>query len=315
MSLLDLPILAIFGPTASGKSAVAVELAKELNGEIISCDSMQIYKEMNIGTAKITTEECQGIPHHLIDFLHISERFDASLFIKATEKLIQEISDRGKLPIIAGGSGMYARLLLYGGDMLPSDKAIAKNIRQQYEESGLEPLVEELKVIDPISAEKHIQTPRRIFRALEVVRLTGQALPGKVSWHDETRFRNVHQYILIGEPDEARTLIRKRTRTMLEQGWIEEVRDLVEQGLLDSPTAFQSLGYREIHQFLNGGFENDIEQLYEKLVTQTCRYAKKQRTWFRNQHHGATIIPRKATDKLSDLTQIILNDWLKKQTI
>ena len=310
MSILDTPLIAILGPTASGKSAVAVEVAKKLNGEIISCDSMQIYRQMSIGTAKIIKEEMDGIPHHLIDCKDISERYDASLFIKDVEKLIKDISSRGKLPIITGGTGMYARLLLYGGDMLPSDKAIAKKIREQFAQEGLDPLIAELHQTDPASAEKHAKTPRRIFRALEVVRITGEALPGKVSWHDETRFKKLKQYILIGEPDEARTLIRKRTKIMLEQGWIEEVQNLLENhDFLNTPTACQSLGYREIIEYLNGGFNNDIDELYEKLVTQTCRYAKKQRTWFRNQHHGAMIIPRKANDSLQSLVDIILDNY------
>ena len=281
------PLISILGPTASGKSSLALEIAQKFNGEIISCDSMQVYREMNIGSATPSQEELDSIPHHLVNILDISEGYDVQKFIELAEAKILDIHARGKLPILTGGTGMYARLLLYGFDLLPSDKELSLKIRQEFADNGTEALLEELKAIDPETAERVAANPRHLKRAVEVIRLTGEKVPFKTSWGEQVRYPG-KQFILIPDPDYSRSRISKRTVEMLNEGWIEEAEHLMmNKGLLDSPTALQSLGYREIIQLIKGEFPGGKEALTEKLITLTCRYAKRQRTWFRNQHPGA----------------------------
>lgn len=285
-----MPVLSILGPTASGKSSLAMILAEKLNGEIISCDSMQVYHGMDIGTAKPSLADREAIPHHLVDCFDIHTRYSANMFYELAGELIPEIESRGKVPIITGGTGMYARLLLYGNDMPPADRELHAQLKQRLSEEGRESLLEELREKDPHTAERVKGNDRRLVRALEAVILTGKALPAKTSWGDEAVIPGL-QIVNMCSPDLNRARITKRTGEMLREGWIEEVEALIKQDLWSTPTACQSLGYRQIGDYLNGDFES-LEALEEKIITLTCRYAKRQRTWFRNQHPGSIHIQR-----------------------
>ena len=298
-------MIAVLGPTASGKTSLALKLAAEFNGEIISCDSMQVYKGLPIGTAQPTEDELKQVPHHFIANMDIAERYDASIFAERAAKVIDEVKSRGKLPIIAGGTGMYARILLYGGDMLPSDKTIAAQVREDYETNGRDSLIEEITKVDPQTAERVKDNLRRIFRAVEVIRITAEPIPEKASWGDEPIY-DVKQFILIPEPEYSRSRITKRTKQMLEQGWIEEAETAIQNGLLETPTARQALGYSLIGAFLKDEFSRD--ELEEKLITKTCQYAKRQRTWFRHQHPGAAIINIDETMTFDDVWKRVLEE-------
>lgn len=285
-----MPVLSVLGPTASGKSSLAMQLAEMLDGEIISCDSMQVYKGMDIGTAKPTLQDREKIPHHLVDCFDIHTRYSASMFYELATKLISEIERRGKVPIIAGGTGMYVRLLLYGNDMPPADRELHAELKKRLGAEGKEVLLEELRSIDPQTAERAKDNDRRLVRALEAVILTGGPIPVKTTWGDEAVIPG-SQVVNMCSPELNRARIRERTGIMLKGGWIEEVESLIERGLWDTPTACQSLGYKQIGDYLNGGYES-LEALEEKIVTLTCRYAKRQRTWFRNQHPGSLQVQR-----------------------
>jgi tRNA dimethylallyltransferase len=304
-----MPVLSILGPTASGKTSLAIKLAQRLNGEIISCDSMQVYKGMDIGTAKATREEQSLIPHHLINIYDIHSRYSASRFVELATAAIADIERRGKLPIIAGGTGMYARLFLYGGDMPPADRELHATLRSRLAEEGRESLLAELTEKDPQTAEKVKDNERRLIRALEAVLLTGEKLPGKTTWGDEAIIPGL-QVVNMCSPELNRSRITKRTAEMLDSGWIEETKELIDQGLWQTPTAFQSLGYRQIGDFLDGGFDS-LAALSEKIVTLTCRYAKRQRTWFRNQHPGALQIMREEGDDIEQVVERVIVDFEK----
>jgi tRNA dimethylallyltransferase len=294
-----LPVLSILGPTASGKSALALLLAQELDGEIISCDSMQVYRGMDIGTAKPTMAEQRLIKHHLIDILDIHVRYSASAFVEQVTPLVLEVESRGKVPILAGGSGMYARLFLYGSNMPPADRQVFAALKVRLEQEGRDVLWQELALIDPYTAEIVKDNDRRLLRALEAVLLTGAPLPGKTTWGDEATIPGL-QVINLCSAELNRQRISERTVVMLKEGWIEETEKLIQQGLWETPTAAQSLGYRQIGDYLEGSMT--YEELEEKIITLTHRYAKRQRTWFRNQHPGSLVINRdeeRSSEKLA----------------
>lgn len=304
-----MPVLSILGPTASGKTSLAIKVAQQLDGEIISCDSMQVYRGMDIGTAKVTPSEQQAIPHHLIDIYDIHTRYSASRFVELTTDLVKDIEKRGKLPILAGGTGMYARLFLYGGDMPPAERELHSQLKNRLEQEGKASLLQELYEKDPETAEKVKDNDRRLVRALEAVILTGAKLPGKTTWGDEAIVSGL-QVVNMCSPELNRQRIRQRTAQMLNSGWIEETEALIKKGLWQTPTAFQSLGYRQIGDYLEGTLEG-FDNLKEKIITKTCQYSKRQRTWFRNQHQGSMQIMREEGDSLDQVTQVIVKEYSK----
>lgn len=280
------PLIAILGPTASGKSSLALQIARKFDGEIISCDSMQVYKEMNIGSAKPSLAEQALAPHHFIDCFEIEKEYNAQAFCSLADVTLQDIQKRSKLPILTGGTGLYSKMFIYGSDTLPSDKKIAQDIRDHYESHGIKQLFEELEQHDSATALRTQANDRRTMRALEAVRILKTPLPER-SFSIEPRIP-CQQFILMPAADYSRQLIHKRCLEMLEEGWIEEAEALIAKGLLETPTAAQSLGYKEIGQYLNG--EMNKAELTEKLSIKTCQYAKRQRTWFRNQHPNSTLV-------------------------
>ena len=277
-------ILAIVGPTASGKTALSVELALRLDGEIVSCDSMQIYREMSIGTAKPTKEEQRGVPHHLFDIKDPDEPFSAMDYVTLAEEAVRDILSRGKLPIFCGGTGLYLDAFLRGGmpETPGADPALRADLAEIAAIRGAEFLHAELKKVDPVSAEAtHANNVRRVIRALEIYRLTGTP---KSEWDRRSRelpARYSAAVLALSFTD--RTLlydrIDRRVDLMLADGLLEETRALLEAGVFErSPTAAAAIGYKELLPYLRG--ECDLAAATEELKSATRRYAKRQQTWF-----------------------------------
>ena len=233
-------LISILGPTASGKSSLAFNIAQKLNSEIISCDSMQIYRELDIGSAKPSIEELETIKHHMIDELDISSSWTAADFCAKAEKIYLSFKNKNSPLIMAGGTGLYAKMFLYGSDTLPSDKELATQIRNEYEQDGIANIFAKLAKIDPETANRLKDNNRRIMRACEAALLLNSALPER-SFSDKVRFPG-RQIILMPSAELSRALIAKRCVEMLDYGWIEEGRKLIAKGLLATPTAAQALG-------------------------------------------------------------------------
>ena len=279
---MDNKIVVLVGPTAVGKTYVSVELAKRLNTEIISADSMQIYKEMNIGTAKITREEAQGIIHHMIDIIKPDESFSVSEFKSESEKIIDNILEKSQIPIIVGGSGLYVNSLIYDLDFgnAKSDNKIRDYFTSLYNEHGEDFLYEKLKRVDPESAEKiHKNNVKRVIRALEVHEITGQKFSELNT--DIRKQSKKYDCILVGLNMDRKMLyerINKRVDKMLSDGLIEEVKSLIEKGYDKNLVSMQGIGYKEIVDYLEGNI--DLEETLNILKRNTRRFAKRQFTWF-----------------------------------
>ena len=275
-------IICLAGPTASGKTALAVELAKELNAEIISCDSMQIYKRMDIGTAKPTHEEMQGIPHHMIDIIEPDEPFSVSRYCDMATPILEDILARGKTAIIAGGTGLYMDSLIRGNDFADfPDTGIRRHLEEELEEVGVEPLLERLRAIDPYSADHSMNNPRRIVRALQVYYETGETITA----HNERTQSLPPRYspLWLGLDYEPRAVlydrVNRRVGLMLEMGLLEEIRTLLNSGIPKKCTAMQAIGYKEFIDAMDGF--GTIEEAADLVRQSSRRYAKRQLTWFR----------------------------------
>lgn len=275
-------VIVIGGPTASGKSGLAIELAKKINGEIISADSMQIYKDMNIGTAKVTETEKQEIQHYMLDIASPEERYSVSAYKKEAEEAIEKILKKGKIPIIVGGTGLYIESLIYGIEFQAEeiDEEYRQKLNEIAEREGLEKLYNEAKKIDSQAMEKiSINDRKRIIRVLEIYHKTGKT---KTEQEIESRANEVkYNYKLFAITIDRSKLyekIEKRVDKMLEEGLIEEV-ESIKKKYNKFPTAMQGLGYKEVVEYL----ENKItkEEMIEKLKKETRHYAKRQLTWFR----------------------------------
>lgn len=275
-------VIVICGPTASGKTALSIELAKKINGEIISADSMQIYKEMNIGTAKPTKEEMQGIKHYLLDFVSPNERYSVAQYKQDAKNAIKEIISKGKIPIIVGGTGLYIDSLIYEIEYndIKIDENYRKELEKIIEKQGLEKLYKKAMQIDPIAMEKiSINDKKRIMRVLEIYKSTGKT---KTEQELESRKKPVEfDYKVFAINWDRETLyqrINKRVDIMIEQGLIDEVKNILEK--YDKfPTAMQGLGYKEVVDYINGIYTK--EEMIDKIKMETRRYAKRQLTWFR----------------------------------
>ena len=275
-------IICLAGPTASGKTALAVELAKELNAEIISCDSMQIYKRMDIGTAKPTHEEMQGIPHHMIDIIEPDEPFSVSRYCDMATPILEDILARGKTAIIAGGTGLYMDSLIRGNDFADfPDTGIRSRLEKELEEVGVEPLLERLRAIDPYSADHSMSNPRRIVRALQVYYETGETITA----HNERTQSLPPRYspLWLGLDYEPRAAlydrVNRRVGLMLEMGLLDEIRTLLNSGIPKKCTAMQAIGYKEFIDAMDGF--GTIEEAADLVRQSSRRYAKRQLTWFR----------------------------------
>lgn len=303
---MNKPLVAVIvGPTASGKTSLSIEIAKHLNGEIVSADSMQIYQNMNIATAKPTEDEMQGIPHHLIGFLPTGENFSVASYKERAMTAIDDIVKRGKLPIVVGGTGLYVDTLVNNTEFLDYEKSdIRERLEKRIEIEGVESLFEELSAIDPKTAERlHLNDTKRIVRALEVYYSTGKTITEQceLSHLNESEY----DWCIIGITTEDRQFlydrINKRVDLMVESGLIEEAEEFFKSEC--SKTAKQAIGYKELKPYFDG--VASLEEALEKLKMETRRYAKRQLTWFRRNEkiHWLKI------DRLSkeELTESALN--------
>ncbi|RBP95345.1 tRNA dimethylallyltransferase [Cytobacillus firmus] len=272
----------LIGPTAVGKTKLSILLAKRFNAEIISGDSMQIYKSMDIGTAKIKEEEMEGIPHHLIDIKNPEDPFSAAEFQELVRSKITEITSRGKLPMIVGGTGLYIQSVIYDYQFsdAPSDEEFRKTLEDRAEREGNDALFKELLDIDPESAEKiHPNNIRRVVRALEIYHCTGKTMSQYQENQDPALLYDTALIGLTMDRDTLYERINLRVEIMMKEGLLEEVRALYDQGLKDCQS-IQAIGYKELYEYFNGRVS--LEDAVVNLKQNSRRYAKRQLTWFRN---------------------------------
>lgn len=299
-------VIVIGGPTASGKTSLSIELAKKINGEIISADSMQIYKDMNIGTAKPEKEEMQGIPHYMLDFVSPEERYSVADYSKEAKKRIKEILEKGKVPIVVGGTGLYIETLIYEIEFLniETDLEYRKELEKTAEEKGLEYLYNKAQKIDKTAMEKiSINDKKRILRVLELYHQTGKT---KTQLDKESRKEPEYDYKLFAIDMDREILynrINKRVDIMIEKGLVQEVKNICEK-YNEFPTAMQGLGYKEVVEYLEG--QATYEEMIEKIKIESRRYAKRQLTWFRKYENLTWLNGLESTEKNID---IIINKY------
>lgn len=277
-------ILAVVGPTASGKSALALELAKRLNGEIISCDSMQIYKRMNIGTAKPTETEMAEIPHRMIDVAEPTDSYSCAEYVAAATDAIERCVAAGKLPIVCGGTGLYLDALLRKNDFEPEtgDESVRKELMEYAETKGAEALWSILNEIDPESAAAtHMNNIKRVARAIEIYRVSGitKTELDRHSREGGDRYDACVVGLRYSDRETLYNRINKRVDTMISEGLVEETEKLMAEGVFEkNATAAQAIGYKELFGYIRG--EESLADASERLKTSTRRYAKRQMTWF-----------------------------------
>ncbi len=275
-----LPIF-LAGPTAVGKSGIALLLAERLGGEIISADSMQVYRGLDIGTAKPSPEERARVPHHLIDVCGLTDAFDVAQFIRLAQKAVEEIQARGRVPIFCGGTGLYFKACLSGIGEAPSANP---GLRAQLETMPFEALLHELRERDPESYEKiDKQNPRRVIRAVEVIRLTGKKFSEqRAEWKNEETGGKVENFFCFTrKPADLHARIAARVDEMFRRGLVEETRSLMQQGLEQNKAAMQAIGYRQVVGHLRG--EHSLAETIEQIKIRTRQFARRQQTWFRHQ--------------------------------
>ena len=309
------PLIILTGPTAVGKTKASIGLAKALNGEIISADSMQVYKHMNIGSAKIRPEEMQGIKHYLVDVLEPDEEFHVVRFQQMAKQAMEEIYEKGKVPIVVGGTGFYIQALLYDIDFTESneDTAYRQELEQLALEKGAEYVHALLQEIDPISAETiHANNIKRVIRALEFYRQTGE----RISEHNETERAKTSPYdfcyfVLNDDRAHLYERINLRIDQMLEDGLIEEVKALKEKGYTKDMVSMQGLGYKEILDYLNG--ECTLEEAIYILKRDTRHFAKRQLTWFRRER-DVIWLDKNAYDYEEEKILQTMLDYIRERT-
>ena len=293
------PILCIAGPTASGKTALAVALARELNGEVVSCDSMQVYKRMDIGTAKPTLEERQGIVHHMLDVAEPEEDFSVSRYCAMATPIVEDIVARGKTAIIAGGTGLYMDSLIKGNDFAPFPATgVRERLEKRADSEGTDALFAELRAVDPEAAAR-IQDRKRLIRALEVYYETGQTITAhnRRTQALPPRFTPLWLGLDFMDRQTLYARIDRRVDIMLEQGLMAEIEALLASGIPEKATALQAIGYKEFVDALEG--RCTVEAAADRVRQASRRYAKRQLTWFRRNKAihwldpaGGEILPR-----------------------
>ena len=277
------PIICIAGPTASGKTALAVALARELDGEVVSCDSMQVYKRMDIGTAKPSPEERQGIPHHMIDVAEPWEDYSVSRYCADAAPIVEDIVSRGKTAIIAGGTGLYMDSLIRGNDFAPfPSTGVRERLEREADREGMEALLAHLRAVDPEAAARlHLSDRKRIIRAMEVYLETGETITAhnRRTQALPPRFSPVWLGLDFESRAELYSRIDRRVDVMLEAGLLEEIRALLRSGIPEKCTAMQAIGYKEFTDALDG--RCTVEAAADQVRQSSRRYAKRQLTWFR----------------------------------
>jgi len=274
-------IVALVGPTATGKSELAMLLAEQLNGEIISVDSMQVYRGMDIGTAKPSALDRARVPHHLIDVIDLKTEFSVAQFVGLAQQAIQEIRNRGRVPVLCGGTGLYFKALFHGLGQAPPGNA---SVRADLEKVPLPELLAELASCDPLTYQRiDRQNPRRVIRAVEVIRVTGKAYSlQRADWSLQPE--KAHEVVIFGimrNPADLQRRIDTRVDAMFSHGLVLETKQLLDAGLANNPTAFQALGYRQVADYLR-----EVRSLVDTIALvkiRTRQFAKRQMTWFRRQ--------------------------------
>lgn len=309
-------VIVITGPTASGKTAFGVSLASALGGEIVGADSMQIYKYMDIGTAKPTPEETRGIPHHMIDIVSPFESYSVSRYVEDAAKCVDDIISRGKLPIIVGGTGLYIDSLLSGRDFAPGgeEPGLRQELGVLYDDIGGEEMLRRLSEFDPDSARRlHPNDKKRIVRAFEVYKSTGKT----ISQHDmETkklppRYSSLRFALTYENRQTLYDRINRRVDIMLEEGLLEEVESLFKMGLTPAHTAMQAIGYKELSEYLGG--TGTLSDAVEKIKMESRRYAKRQLSWLRRDKELRWIFRDKSPDFAAE--EPVSTEFLKEYGI
>ena len=304
-------IICVAGPTASGKTALAVEIAKMTDGEVVSCDSMQIYRRMTNGSAKPVPEEMEGIPHHMIDICEPDEDFSVSKYCDMASPVVDDIIARGKTAVIAGGTGLYMDSLIKGNDFAPFP---ATGHRQRLEEKlsavGLDTMLAELAAIDPEAAERSQRNPRRIIRALEVFYETGETI---TSHNLRTqaippRYKPLWLGLDFADRAELYRRIDLRVGIMLQQGLVEEIRSLLDEGIPKSATSMQAIGYKEFIEAMDGRIS--IEEAADQVRQSSRRYAKRQLTWFKRNPdmHWLTRQPGMGSAEILEMARQVIQE-------
>ncbi len=274
-------LVIVSGPTAAGKSSAAIELALRLPGEIISADSMQVYRGMDIGTAKLKKEEMKGVPHHMIDILDASEDFNVALFKEYADRYIAEIRDRGRIPVLTGGTGFYTQAVLYGVEFREgeSDEKVRSRLEREAREKGMGFIEEKLLKEDPDSAVKYRGNLKRMIRALEYKELTGETLSEKNRREKDRKpaYDFIH-FCLTLPRDILYERIDQRVDRMLEEGLLDEVKSFWDAGIGRDKNSMQALGYKQLIAFLEG--EISCEEAVYRIKKETRHFAKRQLTWF-----------------------------------
>jgi len=308
------PLIIIGGPTACGKTGFSIKLAKEIGGEIISADSMQVYRYMDIGTAKVTAEEADGVPHYLIDEFDPDEEYNVMLFQQKAKAYMEQIWAKGKTPIVVGGTGFYINALLYDNDFTETenDTSYREECYRLAQEQGPEVLFERLKEVDPeYAAIMHANNVKRVTRALEYHYLTGQ----KFSEHNAEQKEKETPYdaaviILNMDREKLYERIELRIDLMMEQGLLGEVKGLLDKGYTPDLVSMQGIGYKEFIPYFNG--ECTLEDAVTQLKTNTRRFAKRQLTWFRRQIEGLWVDLSRLSGEEA-MTDVL--EYLKQQEI
>ncbi|WP_444640701.1 tRNA (adenosine(37)-N6)-dimethylallyltransferase MiaA [Caproiciproducens sp. R1] len=292
-----IPVAAVVGPTASGKSRLAVELALSRNGEVISADSMQIYKGMDIGTAKPTAEEMRGVPHHLIDFAPLSQPFSVADYVSLASDCISEVHARGRLPVIAGGTGLYIRSLLQNIRFTENDKdeALRKELAEKVEKLGVQTLIDELRSFDPASAQRiHPNNLGRVIRAIEIYRTTGVTMTEQLEL--SRQMPSPYDACIIGLDFQDRQKlydrINLRVDWMMQDGLLAEAEEILNRP--GAQTAMQAIGYKELLPYFRS--ECSLDEAVESVKRESRRYAKRQLTWFRRDENIHWIMVDEYTD-------------------
>ena len=310
------PLVILTGPTAVGKTALSIALAKAIGGEIISADPMQVYRHMDIGSAKITPEEMEGIPHYLIDVLEPDQEFNVVVFQELAKQAAAEIYSRGHIPIVAGGTGFYIQALVYDIDFTENDEdtAFRRTLEEQAKREGTEALYERLRAVDPESCESiHAHNIKRVIRAIEFYEKTGK----KISEHNREQRQNDSPYnfayfVLNDDRERIYERINVRVDLMMAQGLVEEVRALRESGCRKEMVSMQGLGYKELLSYLEG--ETSMEEAVYLIKRDTRHFAKRQLTWFRREKE-VIWVDKTVFDHDSQKILNFMQDFLREKGI
>jgi len=272
-------LVVIAGATATGKSALSVQLAQAIDAEIINADSMQVYRGMDVGTAKISVKERQGIPHHMLDVLDVSQDSNVAWYQIGARKVIDEIHSRGKNVVMVGGTGLYIKAVIDELNFPDTDPMVRHTLNKEAEDLGIDAMFARLEKLDPAAALAIDRANlRRIIRALEVIEITGKPFTANLPREESIRYPNARQFGLVMDRELLSERIDARVNTMFEQGFVEEVQKLIPAGLLEGRTAQRALGYSQIVSHLQG--ELSLEAAIEETKRATRQYARRQETWF-----------------------------------